>query len=86
MFIAPSAVASKFVHSVVCPLRIELGIYFATGRRANQLAKLLSTTSKTVYCLSAFSKGTGDVRQIILSLLTHDKLENSIFLKHTGSL
>jgi hypothetical protein len=86
MFIAPLAVASKFVHSVVCPLGIEPGIHFATGRRANQLAKSLSTTSKTVYCLSAFSKGTVDLWTIILSLLTHDRHENSIFLKHTGSL
>ncbi len=86
MFIAPLAVASKFVHSVVCPLGIKPGIHFATGRRANQLASSLYTTNKTMYCISAFSKGTGDVRTIILSLLTHEKLENSIFLKHTGSL
>ncbi len=68
------------------PLGIETGIYFTIGRRANHLDTSLYTTNKTVYCLSAFSKVTGDLWTIILLLLTHDKLENSIFLKHTGSL
>jgi hypothetical protein len=68
------------------PAGNRTGIYFTTGHRANQLDTSLSTTNKTTYCISAFSKGTGDVRKIVLSLLTHDRLENSIFLKHTGSL